>query len=70
MFDDHVEHARTVFDKIVSELEAYEAKFQMTSEQFIEASEKAELPETEEFFSWKLSYVGYQNLVNRFGFSR
>ena len=64
------ERAKAVFDRTVAELDQYENKYGMSSEDFLARFESGDLPEEEEFFSWRTTYTGLINIVKRFGFRR
>ena len=60
----HLEkRAENVYKSLISELNGYELRYKMTSGDFIIAFEKGDLPEEEEFFSWRVTYTGYRNLL-------
>ena len=64
------ERARIVFDRIVWDLERFEEKHQMTSDEFARKFSNAELPEEEDFFDWRIKVVAFRRMVAKFGFRR
>ena len=58
--DTRVEQVRK---KIIDELTEYELRYKMTSADFVDAFERGDLPETEEFYRWRVTYQGYKNLL-------
>lgn len=60
-----------IFDDLVTDLEAYETRFEMNSEQFYNQFQSGEIDdEREEFYDWRAKFSAYQNMNRRFGLSR
>jgi hypothetical protein len=61
---------QTVLFSIVSELQHFERKYGYTTEESILRFESGMLPKSEDFFTWRIAHLGYQNVSRRFGLSR
>jgi hypothetical protein len=60
-----------VFNKIVTDLEQFEEKYGMGSEEFYAAFQSGELEsEDEELFKWRALYAAYRNMERRYSMSR
>jgi hypothetical protein len=61
----------TLFNSIVTDLERYEAEYEMDSDHFYNAFQSGEInEECEEFYDWRSKYSAYQHMSQRFGLSR
>jgi len=60
-----------IFNSIVTVLEYYEAKYNMSSEDFYGKFNSGEInEEREEFYAWRTKYSAYKHMNRRFGLTR
>ena len=55
--------AEKVYEDVLKELQEYELRYKMTSADFVDAFERGDLPETEEFYRWRVTYQGYRHFL-------
>ena len=61
---------KEVYENTLATLAGYERKYGMTSGDFILAFEQGDLPEEEDFFRWRVIYVGYRNLLKNWAWEQ